>query len=232
MQRLLIVALAGLVVLGGTVAAGAADVPWKKGDAKKDEGAKATGPVDLKAELNTVQYNRLIKPIEAKLEAVDKTMKVHDKEMEKPVGRQNPRILLACKERTANFYLGASLAAKNAANRLREDRLKNAVKAQYQKPNEQKAIDIYLELAMKAQDDGNVRAAVGYYQRILKVDRENTQAKEALAKIAKELQQKARTGTGSKSTGGGSEDERRSWERDDDYSGTGGKHYDGGRPGW
>jgi len=232
MQRMLIVALVGLIVLGGTVAAGAAGVPWKKGDAKKDEGAKATGSVDLKAELNTIQYSRLIKPIEAKLEDVAKAMKAYDKEKAKPVGRQNPRILLACKERAANFYLGASLAAKNAANRLREDALKNAVKAQYQTPNEQKAIDIYLELAMKAQDDGNVRGAVGYYKRILKIDRDNTQAKDALTKIAKELQEKARTGTGSKSTGGGSRDDRHSWERDDDYGGTRGKHYDDHRGGW
>jgi hypothetical protein len=228
MHRMLIVALAGLVVLAGTMTAGAADVPWKEGDGKKDD-AGAAGSVDLKAELNDVQYNRLIKPIEAKLADVEKTMETYEKEKAKPAGRQNPRLLLACKERTATFYLGASLAAKNAANRVREDHIKNAIKDQYQTPNEQKAIDIYLELAMKAQDDGNVRGAVGYYKRILSIDKDNSQAKEGLTKIAKELQQNARTG--SRSKGGGSEDERRSWERDDDYSGTGGKHYDDGRGG-
>jgi len=227
MHRMLIVALAGLVVLAGAAASTAADVPWKKDGAKKDDAAGDTGAVDLKTELNQVQYNRLIKPIEDKLADVAKAMEAYEKEMAKPVGRQNPRVLLACKERAATLYLGASLAAKNAVNRLREEPLKNAVKQQYQQPNEQKAVDIYLELAMKAQDEGNLRAAVGYYQRILKVDRDNTQAKEALTKIAKELQQKSQTG--SKSSGGGSEDDRKPWERDDDYSGTGGKHYDGGR---
>ncbi|MFO8012473.1 MAG: hypothetical protein R6X20_04110 [Phycisphaerae bacterium] len=226
MHRTLIVALAGLVVLAGTITAEAAGVPWKEGDGKKDD-AGASGSVDLKTELNDVQYNRLIKPIEAKLADVEKTMKTYEKEKAKPAGRQNPRLLLACKERAATFYLGASLAAKNAANRLREDRLKNAIKEQYQAPNEQKAIDIYLELAMKAQDEGNVRGAIGYYKRILSIDKDNGEAKEALTKIAKELKQKARTG--SKSTGGGSDDDRKPWERDDDYSGTGGKHYDGGR---
>jgi hypothetical protein len=230
MHRMLIVALAGLVVLAGAAAAQAADVPWKQGDGKKDD-AGASGPVDLQSELNKIQYNRLIKPIEAKIEDAEKMQKMLDKEKAKPAGRQNPRVLLGCKERMATHYVGASVAAKNASNRVREDHLKKAIKQQYQQPNEQKAIDIYLELAMKAQDDGNVRGAVGYYKRILKIDNDNTQAKEALTKIAKDLQQRSRTG-GSRSKGGGSEDERRSWERDDDYSGTGGKHYDGGRGGW
>ena len=225
MHRFVIVALAGLIVLGGTVVADAAGVPWKEGGAEKKEGA--TGGADLKTELNQIQYNRLIKPIEAKLEDVEKAMAAYEKEKAKPVGRQNPRLLLACKERAATFYLGASLAAKNAVNRVREDHLKSAIKQQYQEPNEQKAIDIYLELAMKAQDENNVRGAVGYYKRILSIDKENGEAKQALTKIAKELQQKARSG--SKSQGGGSEDDRKPWERDDDYSGTGGKRYDGGR---
>ncbi len=225
MHRFVIVALAGLMALGGTVAAGAAGVPWQEGGAEKKEGAGEA--VDLKSELNQIQYNRLIKPIEAKLEDVEKTMATYEKEKAKPVGRQNPRLLLACKERAATFYLGASLAAKNAVNRVRENRLKSAIKQQYQEPNQKKAIDIYLELAMKAQDEGNVRGAVGYYKRILSIDKENGEAKDALTKIAKELKQKARTG--GKSTGGGSEDDRKPWERDDDYSGTDGKHYDGGR---
>ena len=231
MHRLVTVALASLCILGSTVAAEAADDPWKKDDADK-EGAEAAGAVDLKSELSQVQYRRLINPIESKLEDAAKTMKVYEKEKAKPADRQNPRVLLGCKQRAATFYVGASLAAKNAVNRLRDERLKNAVMKQYQKPNEQKAVDVYLELAMKAQDEGNVRGAIGYYKRILKFDKDNTDAKQALAKIAKELQQKARTGTGGKSTGGGTEDERRSWERDDDYSGTKDKHYDDGRGGW
>jgi len=223
MHRFVIVALAGLIFLGGTVAVGAAGVPWKDGDGKKKDDA-ATGEVDLQTELNQVQYNRLIKPIEAKLGDVEKAMQAYEKEMAKPVGRQNPRLLLACKERAATYYLGASVAAKNAVNRVREDRLKNAIKEKYQTPNEQKAIDIYLELAMKAQDEGNVRGAIAYYKRILGIDKQNAQAREALTKIAKELQQKARTG--SRSSGGGSDDDdqkdRKGYKRDKDYTGRGG----------
>ena len=74
---------------------------------------------------------------------------------------------------------------------------------------------------MKAQDEGNVRGAVAYYKRILGIDKENNEAREALKKIAMELQQKARTS--GRSTGGGSDDDdqkdRKGYKRDKDYSG-------------
>jgi len=215
MQRFLLAVLASFLILGGAIGADAAGMPWKEDDAKDDS---STGPVDLKAELDKVAYSRLVKPIEAKVQAAEKAMELHDKEMQKPVDKRNPRLLLACKERAATFYVGASLAAKQAANRHRDERIKNAIKEQFQKPNDQKAIDIYLELAMKAQEANDMRRAVAYYRRILQIDKGNDQAKEALTQIAKQLQENARTGKGGRSTGGGgSEDEPKDrWKRDDD----------------
>ncbi len=212
MHRFLPAVLASLLILVGPIGAQAAGVPWKQDDA-----SKPAGPVDLETELSKAQYTRLVKPIEAKIEAAKKAMELHDKEMQKPVDKRNPKLLLACKERAATSYVGASLAAKKGANRHRDDRLKNAIKEQFQEPNQQKAIDIYLELAMKAQEANDMRRAIGYYRRILQIDKENNQAKEALTQIAKQLKENARTGRGGRSTGGGSEDDSdKPWKRDDD----------------
>jgi len=241
MYRTLMPALAGLVVFAGAEA-GAVGVPSKKGDPGKDTAVKdaagkdAAGPKDaakdaaaepsasvaLEAELPPNQHARLIKPIEAKLSAAAEAVKAYAKEQTKPVGRRNARLLLACKQRAATYYLGAALAARKAVNRLREDRLKQAVREQYQRPNEQKAVDIYLQLAEKARDEGHVREAVGYYKRILKIKGDHARAKEALAEIEKEPRQKPRTG--STNPGGGSDDEPGDGGRD---VGTGGKHPDG-----
>lgn len=56
--------------------------------------------------------------------------------------------------------------------------------------------------------------AAGFYKRILAVDKENSDAKEGLVKIVKEIQQAARDAKTSGSKGGGSDD-KKSWDRDD-----------------
>jgi len=198
MSRTLMLALAGLVVLAGAEA-GTAGVPSKKGDTEQDaaeqdaagktaagqNAAGDPGSVDLESELNPVRYARLIKPIEVQLAAAAKVVKIYAAERAKPVDRQNGRLLLACNQRAAGYYLGAALAARRAVNRLREERLKNAVKEQYQRPSEQKAVEVYLELAEKAREEGNVREAVGYYKRVLKIDRDNARAARAVSRLPK-----------------------------------------------
>ena len=229
MQRILLVALVAGLVLAVGPRASAAGVPWKKGD---DNGAAAAG--DLKEQLGEAQYTRVVAPIEAKLKMVTKTMEAYEKEMQKPIDKRSERVLLGCKQRAATFYIGAAMAAKQAASRNRDQAVKAGIIEQFQKPNEQKAIDIYLELAMKAQDAGDIRTAVGFYKRILSVDRENSQAKDALTKIAKDMNEAARAGKASGNKGGGDDDgdKNKSWKRNNDYSGTGGKHYDSGRGSW
>jgi hypothetical protein len=226
---MLLAVLAGIVMLGGAAAVHAAGVPWAQ---NKDEDAAGAGSADLETALGQAQYNRLVSSVEAKLKMSEQAMQAHNKEMEKPIDKRNERLLLACKERAATGYVGAALAAKQAAARHRDEAVKAAIQEKFQKPNEQKAIDIYAELALKAQDAGNVKMAVAYYRRILGIDAENAQAKEALVQIAKQIQEAGRTGAAGGSKGGGSEDTRRSWERDKDYSGTKGKHYNDGRGSW
>ena len=233
MKVLAYTSLAVVALLAPTSFALAAAVPWAQGGGGQQAADQPAAAVDLEAKLGKAAYKRLVAPIQAKLKLAETALAAHNKEMQKPVDKRNPRLLLACKERAATAYLGASLAAKMAANRQRDPAVKQAILETFQKPNQQKAIDIFLELASKAQEANNTRMAVAFYKRILQIDKENAQAKEALTQIAKRLQQEAASGrrtSGSK--GGGTSYERRSWERDDDYSGTKGKHYDDHRGGW
>jgi len=202
MKRFLPAALIGVFAVAGTLAAAAADVGWKTGEDPKAVASAAPG--DLKAELPPAQYSRVVKPIEAKLAAVEKIMKVYDKEMEKTAEKRSERLLLSCKARAGEAYLGAALAAKKALNLVKKESHKAAIKQQYEEPNRKKAIDIFLELGTLAHDKGDLRMAVGYYKRILAIDKQNAQAKEGLTKIAQQIQESKKSGKkkGGKGTGG------------------------------
>ncbi|HUU92613.1 MAG TPA: hypothetical protein VM238_15550 [Phycisphaerae bacterium] len=212
MRFALSVTLVSTLLLAGAVGAEAQGVPWKPGDAGKDAaGAAAT---DLKAELPAAQYNRIIKPIEAKLDAAQKMMATHDKEEEKAAEKRNERLLLTCKTRAAESYLGAATAAKKGMGMVKDESQKAAIQQQYEEPNRKKAIDLFLDLATTAHAKGDVRMAVAYYKRILAIDKENAEAKEGLTKIAQTLKESAQSGKKSGTKGGGSDD-KRSWDRDD-----------------
>lgn len=218
MKRLMVVALMGglaLAVAAGTWAAG---VPWKADVKKDDAGAGAAdaagGGSDLKTAMEPAQYARVIKPIEAKVEAAQAAMKPYEKEMEKPEDKRNQKVLLACKDRAATAYLSAALAAKKAIGMVKDEGQKAAIKEQYEDPNNQKAIEILLEIAAAAQEKNDLRTAVAYYKRVLGVDKENAQAKEGLTRMAEQLKQAQADAKKSGNKGGGSE-EKKSWEQGD-----------------
>ena len=211
MNRVLPMMLCAALLCTGAVAVRAEGIPWKAGDKPKDAAAPAG---DLKAELPAAQYNRIVKPIEAKLASAEKIMAAHEKEMQKPAEKRNQRLLVGCKTRAAEAYLGAALAAKKGLNMVKKDSHKQAIKEQYEEPNRKKGIDIFLDLATSAHDRGDFRMAIAFYKRILAVDKENDDAKEGLVKIVKEMQEAARAGKTSGSKGGGSDDQK-SWDRDD-----------------
>ncbi len=211
MNRVLPLMLCAALLCTGAVAVRAEGVPWKTDDKPKDAAAPAG---DLKAELPAAQYNRIVKPIEAKLASAEKIMAAYEKEMQKPAEKRNQRLLVGCKTRTAEAYLGAALAAKKGLNMVKKDSHKEAIKNQYEEPNREKGIAIFLDLATSAHDRGDFRMAAGFYKRILAVDKENSDAKEGLVKIVKEIQQAARDAKTSGSKGGGSDD-KKSWDRDD-----------------
>ena len=208
MKRFMVAACIAVFVLGSVTACRGQKIPWKASGGS-GESAAPVAPGDLKAELPPAQYRRVMKPIEAQIALAEKAMQPYNKEMEKPEEkrRQEKRLqalLIKCKERAAACYLGASTAAKKALRLVKKDSHKAAIKQQYEQPNKEKAIDIYLELALDAHTSGDLRRTVGCYKKVLSIDRENTQARQALVKLAEQYKQamKDRKKGGSKGGGG------------------------------
>lgn len=201
MKRFMVAACIAVFVLGSVTACRGQKIPWKASGATEES---AVAPGDLKAELPPAQYRRVVKPIEVQIARAEKAMESYDKEMEKPEEKRRQALLIKCKERAAACYLGASTAAKSALRLVKKDSHKAAIKQQYEQPNKEKAIDIYLELALDAHTSGDLRRTVGCYKKVLSIDRENTQARQALVKLAEQYQQamKDRKKGGSKGGGG------------------------------
>jgi hypothetical protein len=218
MKRTWLAILAGLAVLGLAAGAQAADGLWageekKADDAAGDAAGGATG--DLKTDLGSVLYKRAIEPIEAKLEMAAKQMELYDKENGKDAEKRNFVLMMKLKQQASEAYLGAALAAKKAVGMVSKPEQKKAIEDQYEKPNQQKAIDIKLELAATAHEKGDLRTAVGLYKSVLTLDKDNAAAKDALTRIMQEAKEaQAKAGSGSK--GGGSDDDTKSWEREKD----------------
>jgi hypothetical protein len=230
MKRLGLAALVAIFALAMVTACRAAEVPWKAADGEKadaaaegagdaKEGADAGGAGgELKAALGAAHYDRLIKPIEAKVDQAAKIMEKYTKEKEKPAEKQNQGLLSGLKEQAAGAYLAASLAAKKAVGSVKNEEQKAAITQQFDDPNRQKAIDIYLELASEAMEKKDIRKAAAYYKKVLSIDKDNATAKEALTKLDRELKEAAKTNK--KSGKGGSDEEKKSWESKD-YGKTG-----------
>lgn len=188
MKRLMVSACIAVLVLGCVTACRGQKIPWKASGAT-DGSAEAVVAGDLKAELSPAQYKRVMKPIEAQIALAEKAMEPYEKEMQKPEEKRRKDLLTKCKERAAACYLGASTAAKSALRLVKKDSHKAAITQQYDQPNKEKAIDIYLELALEAHASGDFRRTVGYYKKVLSLDRENTQAKQGLIKLAEQYKQ-------------------------------------------
>jgi len=210
MKRFMVAACIAVLVLGCVTACRGQKIPWKASGAAEES---AVAPGDLKAELPPAQYKRVMKPIEAQIALAEKAMQPYEKEMEKPEEKRRRALLIKCKERAAAYYLGASTAAKKSLRLVKKDSHKAAIKQQYEQPNKEKAIDIYLELALDAHTSGDLRRTVGCYKKVLSIDRENAQARQALVKLAEQYKQamKDRRKGGSKG-GGDIKGEKEDWD--------------------
>jgi len=142
----------------------------------------------LKGDLPPVQYNRVVKPIEAKIALAEKAMAAYEKEMEKPAEKRRAAMLISCKVKASAAYYQVALAARKAVRMVKKEEHKTEIKATYEVPNLRKATEILLVFATEAQDKGDVRTAVGYYKRVLGMDPDNSVAKAALEKIARTMQ--------------------------------------------
>jgi hypothetical protein len=212
MKRLVALALGGMLAVGLTAAAWGEDVPWKAGEGDKPAApapavgeAPATPPVKEATAAKDVKMENAVKAIEAKVAQAEKVMDLSKKESEKPAEKQNEKLVNGYKLSAARMYLGAALEAKAQAGRFKKDEDKQSILDQYEKPNKEKAIAIFLELAGVAKQKGDLRAAAGLYQEVLKIDPQNAEATAALKQMQEELKAAQKNGPNSKNKGGGND---------------------------
>jgi hypothetical protein len=135
--------------------------------------------------------------------AAERIQKQYDDEMAKPEGKRSPAKALMLKQNIANAYKAVATLAKSDANRLKkEDR--QAFLDQYEQPNREKAVAIYLELAQAAQDKKDYATAVKMFQLVLQIDPQNATALAGMKTLSDMATAKSATGTGA--AGGGSSD--------------------------
>ncbi len=213
MKRFMLGVCIAVFILGSVATCPGKNIPWKASGAT-DKSAAPVAAGDLKAELPPAQYDHVIKPIVTRIALAERAMEPYKKEMEKPEEKRRKPLLTHCKERAAAYYLAASYAAKRALRLVKKDSHKAAIKQQYEEPNKQKAIDMYLDLALDAHTGGDLRRTVGYYKKVLSIEPGNSQAKEALTKLAEQYKQAMKNARTGGSKGGGSDDQEHAWDRD------------------
>ncbi len=212
-----------------------AGVPWK-GDDNADAVAPATLD-EVKADLGQARYGRVVGPVESKMALAEKAMEPYEKEMEKPVGKRRTDLLQKCKVRSAQMHGAAAKAAKRAQLMLQKASHRACIEEEFEKPNRESAIRIYLELSRDARLAGNLPQAAAFCKKALGVDSQNEEARQLFKQLAEEYRQAVRDRRRRPgSTGGGSEDKKPwEWDRDSDHNRDWGdwRNYGGGgRRGW
>ncbi|MCX5682733.1 MAG: hypothetical protein NT049_03510 [Planctomycetota bacterium] len=199
--------LALVVVLGFAGMALAEDaVPWKAGDPPKADAPAATGAPAagetpaLSADAKTEKAAAAVKAILAKIEAAQK---VGTDEAAKPADKQNAKKISGSKEIVARLYLTASQTAKMQSSSFAADQ-KQPFLDQYDKPNREKAIAGFLELANDSLLKKDYNNAESLAKQVLKIDPKNAEAEALLKKIAEDKAADAKTAA--KGGSGGSSD--------------------------
>jgi tetratricopeptide (TPR) repeat protein len=237
MKRLLVGVFVALFVMG--IAASVRGEGIFKEEPKKDEpaaaapaaGEKAAAPAETKSELPA----RTVTAIEASVARAEKLLQFVQTEMAKDEAKRNVTKAQEARMQAANAYLQAAQQAKAAIASLKEDQRAGASE-QYDKPNRQKAIDIYMELAQAAMERKDYNRAKALYAQVVKLDPENAAAKEALKKADQDAKAAAKEGK-SGSKGGGNETTKDPYNPGKtDHSQTGrtqsGDWRNSGRTGW
>jgi hypothetical protein len=228
-RALSILVAAGIICVCG--AAVLAEDLFKAADTTDKEPAKAaSGPVDLKSGMVPALYSRLIPPIEARVAEGRKREEQYSEENSKEEGKRNPALCLRLQDMAAGSYTGAALLARKAMATA-PDEFKAAIQEQYEKPNIQRAIDLYTLLAMSAHEKRDFKTAALFYKKILALDPNHEATKAAMTQLAEEyrtaMQQQKTTG-GRSAGGGGDDDPKKSWEQTDYGAG----NYSGGYSNW
>lgn len=216
MKRFVLAGLAVMFAVAFTASVWGEEVPWKAGDPKPDAkpaagaaaGADTAGGTsgDLKADLPPAQYARIVKPIEASVEQAEKAMEECKKELDKPAEKRNAVRIQGLKINAARFYQGAAVKAKAGEALVTKGEQKQAIADQYEKPNKEKAVALYLEIADELLAKKDFRGAYATYKQVLVIDPENATAKAAIEKIEKDNKEATTQKKGRNNQGGGADD--------------------------
>jgi tetratricopeptide (TPR) repeat protein len=169
-------------VVGGLAAAfllafGLAAVAWG------EEAPAAPAPTPPKDEKKVVdKAEKAAAPIKAQMAMADKLLQQASEEMAKPAGKGDARKAEGLKAKAAATYVAAALAANRAAAALKADE-KQTFLDTYDKPNREKAISIYLELAGVAKDNRRWQEATNYYKQVLLIDPKNQAAADGIKAV-------------------------------------------------
>jgi tetratricopeptide (TPR) repeat protein len=186
----------------GLVAAFIACAVAQEAALKAEAGAPAAGA----AVATDARFEKAAKPVLDQIAQAEKVLKLFETEMAKPEEKRNAQQAQNFKVTAARFYLAAALKAKQASALLLKKEDKEAFAEQYEKPNREKAIAIWLELADAAMAKKDYKQAMGLYKDVLAVDPKNEAALEGIKKIQTELAAGAATKGGS--SAGGNTDTR------------------------
>jgi tetratricopeptide (TPR) repeat protein len=200
----------GLVLVFGVYAL-AQDAPSKGAVAAP---AAAEPPAGGTAVATDAKFEKAAKPVLDQIAQAEKVLKLFETEMAKPEEKRNLQQATNFKATAARFYLAAALKAKQAAALLPKKEEKEAFSEQYEKPNREKAIAIWLELADAAMAKKDYKQAMGLYKDVLAVDSKNEAALEGIKKIQAELAAGAATKGGSSAGGNKDTTDVNSWEKD------------------
>jgi len=202
--------IAMALVVFALASAAWADVPWKRGD----EAVTPATLEEIKADVGQAQYERIVNPIESKVDLAKKAMEPYDKEMEKPADKRRASLLQKCKVRSAQMYEAAAKAGQRACHVLQKKSHQAGIEEAFVKPNRAEAVRIYMELSNDAHAAGSIPQAAVFCRKALEVDPQNEQARELLKQLAEEYRQAVRDGRTPPGTGSGGDDEKKPWEWD------------------
>jgi tetratricopeptide (TPR) repeat protein len=149
------------------------------------------------------KYAGAVKPIEETLKAAAKVMELFDKEMAKPEKERNVERANGYKLNAAGMYVKAALQAKMAAGRFSKAEDKTPILDAYGKPNIDKAVGIYMDMAAAAEAKKDFRTALAYYKKVLDIDPQNTQAQDAAKKLLTDHPEAMKGGGKAGPVGGG-----------------------------
>ncbi|MCX5677452.1 MAG: hypothetical protein NTX87_20925 [Planctomycetota bacterium] len=143
-------------------------------------GTKAAAKEPKKAVDKT---EKVVAAIKEQVAWAEKLVQQAAEEMAKPDKQRDAKKAYALKTNAAKTYLAAALNAFNSAPTLfSKEEEKQVFLAQYDMPNREKAIALFLELAAAAQKEKRYPDAIALYKDVLQIDPKNTTATEGIKK--------------------------------------------------